>query len=125
VSTGNAQSLGIHCVSKLTCIAVGRSVHGGAGTSVTIDGGTSWTAQTLSNVNQRLNSISCFATTTCVAVGGFAPDGSATAVATFDAGTTWTSESLPAGTRDLYAFSCPPAVHALRRGASAAASPPT
>ena len=108
VSTGNAQSLGIHCVSKLTCIAVGSSVHGGAGTSVTIDGGTSWTAQTLSNVNQRLNSISCFDTTTCVAVGGFAPYGSATAVATFDGGTTWTSESLPAGTPDLYAFSCPP-----------------
>ncbi len=99
------QLVGISCASATTCEAVGSNGTAAGVILGTINGGTTWTLQTVPSGDSSLAGISCSSTTTCEAVGS---NGTAAGVilGTTNGGTTWTSQTIPSGISILKGISC-------------------
>jgi len=84
----------ISCAGAFHCVAVGGERRDGNLTAtnavlVSSDGGTSWTAFTLSSVNGYLTSISCADTEHCMATAALGIGGTSTIIMTDDGGLGW------------------------------------
>lgn len=96
----------VSCSSADDCIAVGsttaRSLGGFAAT--TMDGGISWTDQSLPNDVKSLVALSCSSASQCVVAGTL--NGGAALLGTTDGGQTWSALTLPTNVTSLESVSC-------------------
>ena len=91
-------------------LAVGYAGTGGGQVVATIDGGTTWTDESLPSDVYVANGVTCPTISDCWAVGSVGTSGSfaSAVIATTDAGATWAPESLPSNVSGgLEALSCP------------------
>ena len=95
----------VSCASTSDCLAVGNSNSNGVAYA-TMNGGSSWTSETVPRGQMLLNSVSCPATSDCAVVGATA-DNVGDAMATKNEGARWEAGTVPGGIADLRAVSCP------------------
>ena len=105
----------ISCPTARRCWAVGSSLAtssapAGAALVTTIDGGSSWTIQTVPASVRYLSAIACASPRSCTAVGqvGLTGTGPGAVLTTADAGATWDLQTVPVGTTDVTAVDCRP-----------------
>ena len=103
----------LSCPTARRCWAVGSllvtsSAPAGAALLATIDGGSSWTIETVPPSVRYLSAVACPSTRSCTAVGqiGLTGAGPGAILTTADSGTTWTLQSVPDGTTDVTAVDC-------------------
>ena len=131
VSSPNASStqandlLGISCLSTTNCTAVGvyGTASGGGLTLIESWNGTSWSITPSPNVgavpDDLLFSVSCTATTFCMAVGTNDASGGGTTLAEAWDGTSWSvvpSANLTSNLDSLDAISCPSSTYCVAAG---------
>jgi hypothetical protein len=108
------QTLGaVTCPTTRRCWAVGStlataSVPAGAALVATIDGGATWTVETVPPSVRYLSAIACASTRSCTAVGqvGLTGVGPGAVLTTANGGATWVLQPVPAGTTDVTAVNC-------------------
>lgn len=105
----------ISCPTARRCWAAGStlataSVPAGAALAATIDGGSSWTIETVPASVRYLSAIACASPRSCTAVGqvGLTGAGPGAILTTVDSGATWELQSVPVGTTDVTAVDCRP-----------------
>ena len=103
----------VTCPTARRCWAVGATLASasspaGAALVATIDGGASWTVESVPPTVRYLSAIACASSRSCTAVGqvGLTGIGPGAILTTANGGATWVLQTVPAGTTDITAVDC-------------------
>jgi hypothetical protein len=102
----------VSCPSATECVAVGADGTFGGVASTSLNGGSTWAQGRMDANEPQLESVDCFSTSICVAVGQGA------SVRSIDGGKTWTSSTVPTSNTTLLGVSCPSAMTCVSVGVS-------
>lgn len=96
---------GIACTSASDCVAVGDDALGDGAVVDTIDGGSTWNAETIPTGTGPLFAVACASSTSCWAVGSDGTFSNGFILATTD-GSNWSKQSVPFGSGPLLGIHC-------------------